>query len=40
MPLEEPIEVLHLISTLDLGGAEQVLYRLLTGMDKIGRAHV
>jgi len=34
MPLEEPIEVLHLISTLDLGGAEQVLYRLLTGMDR------
>ncbi len=32
-PRGTPVRVLHIISTLDVGGAEQTLYRLVTGMD-------
>jgi glycosyltransferase involved in cell wall biosynthesis len=33
LPPGKPFRVLHLISTLDVGGAEQTLYRLVTGMN-------
>ena len=32
--INRPIKILHLISTLDVGGAEQNLFRLITTMDK------
>ncbi|HPR04945.1 MAG TPA: group 1 glycosyl transferase, partial [Deltaproteobacteria bacterium] len=31
---DRPIRVLHLISTLDVGGAEQNLFRLVASMDR------
>ncbi|MCP4668697.1 MAG: glycosyltransferase, partial [Deltaproteobacteria bacterium] len=34
MPEEHPISILHLITTLDVGGAEMMLSKLLSGMDR------
>lgn len=36
MKKDQPIKILHLISTLDVGGAEQNLLRLTSSMDKAG----